>query len=103
MKNKKASSSELLLEKYLERIESKLDKIDEDLERLTVENVRQTANIEINTKDLAEHIEGVKQNRKRIEHIEKIEYFFVLSSKIMFFISLCAGIWQVLRLYISFK
>ena len=48
----------------------KLDKIQDDVSDLKVENAKQTANIERNTKDLAEHIEGVKQVRKMLSDHE---------------------------------
>lgn len=49
----------------------KLDKIQDDVNVLSIENVKQTACIEQNTRDLADHKEGVIQNRRRIEIVEE--------------------------------
>jgi hypothetical protein len=45
----------------------KLDKIQDDVSDLKVEQAKQGKDIGQNTKDLSEHIEGVKQNRARLE------------------------------------
>lgn len=55
---------------FQERVLKKLDKIQDDVSELKIENTKQTANIERNTKDLAEHIEGVKQTRALIKQHE---------------------------------
>ena len=57
----------------LEKIDSKIDKIQETLQDVKIEHAVQTEHIKKNTKDLEDHIEGVKQNRARIEHLEKSE------------------------------
>ncbi len=41
---------------FQERVLDKLDKIQEDVSEIKVENAKQTANIEKNTKDLEHHI-----------------------------------------------
>jgi len=50
----------------IDRVLDKLDKIQEDVNDLKVESVRQSKDISQNTKDLSEHIEGVKQNRSTL-------------------------------------
>jgi len=49
----------------------KLDELKDDVGELKVQNAIQTACIEQNTKDLADHKEGVIQNRKRIIFLEE--------------------------------
>lgn len=59
----------------LERVESKLDKLDEKVDKIDMHVVRLDVHVEKNTKDLEDHIQGVKQNRGRIERLEKQESF----------------------------
>ena len=56
----------------LEKIDQKLDKIHEELVELRIETAEQGKDIKKNTKDLEDHIEGVKQKRARIEELEHI-------------------------------
>lgn len=64
-----------------DRIYETLDKIDSKMDVQTEKLIRLECNVEQNTKDLADHIEGVKGNRKLIslterklaERIDKLE------------------------------
>ncbi len=49
----------------------KLDKIQDDVTDLKVTNAKQSKDISQNTKDLSEHIEGVKQTRTLIASQDK--------------------------------
>ena len=53
-----------------ERIFKKLDELNEKLGTIDVRLALQGKDIEQNTKDLSQHIEGVVQNRTRIERLE---------------------------------
>jgi hypothetical protein len=61
---------EQIVLKKLDTLDKKLDKVQDDVTVLKVENVKQTACININTTDLALHKEGVIQNRARIKLLE---------------------------------
>ena len=55
----------------LKRIEDKIDKIVDIQYEVKVDVQKIKSDVEINTKDLTDHKEGVIQNRKRIEVLEK--------------------------------
>ena len=55
----------------IDKVLSKLDKIQEDVTSLKIVQALQGKDIDRNTKDLSDHIEGVQQNRKRIEILEQ--------------------------------
>ena len=55
------------MSEFQDRVLDKLDKIQDDVSDLKVVNAKQTANIERNTRDLTEHIEGVRQTRELIK------------------------------------
>ena len=55
----------------LRNLDRKIDKVQDDITQLKVENAKQTACIKQNTIDLTEHKEGVIQNRGRIRQCEK--------------------------------
>jgi hypothetical protein len=75
--------------KFEERILDKLDIIQDDINKIKIENVKQSLNIEINTKDLTEHKEGVIQNRERIC---KLEEPYLTKSNISWFIGVLSTI-----------
>jgi len=76
----------------LEKIDNKLDKVIDDLHEIKTQNAVQNEHIAKNTKDLEEHIEGVKQNRFRIEHLEKRETQINMIWKVILGISTVVGI-----------
>jgi len=45
--------------------------LDEKQDKQTIQLVKLEGHVEVNTKDLAEHIEGVKQTREIIKHLKK--------------------------------
>lgn len=61
---------ESLVINKLDKLDEKLNKVQEDVTDLKIENIKQTINIETNTKDLTLHKEGVIQNRARIKWLE---------------------------------
>ena len=75
----------------LERIDSKLDKIQEDITSIKLDNAKQSKDIERNTKDLSDHIEGVKQNRARIREIEKTKSNVAFVFKVLIGITTIVG------------
>ena len=73
------------------KIMNKLDSIQSDLTTLKIDNAKQTLNVARNTKDLSEHIEGVVQNRKRIELLEVSDAKSGMVYKILIGIGSSAG------------
>jgi len=57
------------------RIYDKLDDIHSDVNDIKLKQVGMAKDVEQNTKDLAEHIEGVIQNRERIAILEEERRF----------------------------
>jgi FtsZ-binding cell division protein ZapB len=57
----------------LDRLESKVDKTIDAMAEVGIQLARMEVNVERNTEDLEEHIEGVQQTRVRLERLEKIE------------------------------
>lgn len=80
------------MNELLERIDRKLDKVQEDLNEIKLDHVIQNNNIERNTKDLADHIEGVKQNRGRVECLEKDNVRIKMIWKVILGIGTLVGI-----------
>lgn len=58
-------------EEYLAKLDEKLDIVAGAVSKIQIENAVQTSDIARIKEDLFEHKEGVKQNRGRIEKIEK--------------------------------
>ena len=84
-----------------------LNKINDSLVEIKIEQARQGEHISQNTKDLAEHILGVKLNRGRIEVLERwfcewkglVKAFKILIS-IVSILGIIAGIiFGILRFY----
>lgn len=55
----------------LDRILDKIDKVQEDVSEIKVEQATQGKDIAKNTVDLTDHKEGVRQNRARVRALEK--------------------------------
>ena len=58
-------------EEYLAKLDSKLDTVIDSVGKIQIENAVQSTDIANIKVDLYEHKEGVKQNRTRIEVVEK--------------------------------
>lgn len=59
------------MKEFLERIDGKLDKIVDSQVELKIDVAEIKKDVERNTADLEEHIEGVLQNRHRIVKLEE--------------------------------
>ena len=56
---------------WQERFEGKLDKLVDVTTDIRLTQTKMESDISRNTSDIADHIEGVKQNRARIEKLEE--------------------------------
>ena len=82
---------------HLNRIESKVDKIIDMQTEIKVDLTKIKKDVDVNTRDLTEHKEGVIQNRKRIAKLERPAVAMDYLKNIAIWISSVIGVVVLLK------